>query len=126
MELKIHTEDTLKTLIERGKRTGSLTYEEVNAAVPAGVHDPDRLHEILELLESNGINVIDEDEESGDAVGAPVQHARREHCRHPRGGEAQPLLLDALLDLPQRVSPLGREGGAEAVVDVQVELAAAN
>ena len=58
MELKIRTEDTLKALIERGKRTGSLTYDQVNAAVPEGLHDPDRLNEILEQLEINGINVI--------------------------------------------------------------------
>jgi RNA polymerase primary sigma factor len=62
MELKTRTEDTLATLIERGKRSGSLTYDQVNAALPEGVHDPERLNDILEQLEANGINVIDEDE----------------------------------------------------------------
>ena len=32
MELKTRTENTLATLIERGKRSGSLTYDQVNAA----------------------------------------------------------------------------------------------
>ena len=62
MELKTRTENTLATLIERGKRSGSLTYDQVNAALPEGVHDPERLNDILEQLEANGINVIDEDE----------------------------------------------------------------
>lgn len=69
MELKTQSVDVLKSLIDQGKRTGSLTYDEVNRAVPEGVHDPERLSEILELLEQNGINVIDEDEavEAGEA-----------------------------------------------------------
>jgi RNA polymerase primary sigma factor len=69
MELKTQSVDVLKTLIDQGKRTGSLTYDEVNRAVPEGVHDPERLSEILEMLEQNGINVIDEDEaaEAGEA-----------------------------------------------------------
>ncbi len=54
------TDDLLKTLIERGKQTGSLTYEEVNAALPEGLVDPERLGDILEQLEQSGINVIDE------------------------------------------------------------------
>ena len=62
MQLKTQGEAILAQLIERGKRSSSLTYEEVNAALPEGVSDPERLHEILETLESNGINVIDEDE----------------------------------------------------------------
>ena len=58
MEPKI--DDVLKMLIDKGKLTGSLTYDEVNQALPEGTSDGDRLAEILELLESNGINIIDE------------------------------------------------------------------
>jgi RNA polymerase primary sigma factor len=54
------TDDLLKSLLERGKQTGSLTYEEVNAALPEGAIDPERLGDILEQLEQHGINVIDE------------------------------------------------------------------
>jgi RNA polymerase primary sigma factor len=54
------TDDVLKVLIEKGKLTGSLTYDEVNQALPEGTSDGDRLAEILELLESHGINLIDE------------------------------------------------------------------
>jgi len=58
MDQKI--DDVLKVLIEKGKLTGSLTYDEVNQALPEGTSDGDRLAEILELLESHGINLIDE------------------------------------------------------------------
>ena len=54
------TDDVLKVLIAKGKQTGSLTYDEVNQALPEGTSDGDRLAEILELLESHGINLIDE------------------------------------------------------------------
>ena len=54
------TDDVLKVLIAKGKLTGSLTYDEVNQALPEGTSDGDRLAEILELLESHGINLIDE------------------------------------------------------------------
>jgi len=63
-------DETLKTLIERGKASGSLTYDEVNQALPEGVSDSDRLQDVLELLEKEGISVIDEadGEEVDDAV----------------------------------------------------------
>ena len=54
-------DDTFKALIEKGKLTGSLTYDEVNQALPEGVSDGDRLAEVLEQLEGHGINIIDED-----------------------------------------------------------------
>ena len=54
------TDDTFKALIEKGKLTGSLTYDEVNQALPEGVSDGDRLAEVLEQLEGHGINIIDE------------------------------------------------------------------
>ena len=56
------TDDLLKALIERGKQTGSLTFDEVNTALPEGTSDPGRLEDILEQLEQNGVNVIDEAE----------------------------------------------------------------
>jgi RNA polymerase primary sigma factor len=66
MDLK--SDEVLKALIEKGKQTGSLTYDEVNQALPES-SDPERLPEILELLEQNGINLIDEEgEEEGEAA----------------------------------------------------------
>ena len=57
------TDETLLALLKRGKETGSLTYDEVNSALPEGspgVPESDRLEGVLELLEQNGISIIDE------------------------------------------------------------------
>ena len=55
-------DEVVKNLIEKGKESGSLTYDELNAALPEGASDPDRLEDILELLDKNGISVIDADD----------------------------------------------------------------
>jgi RNA polymerase primary sigma factor len=60
----------LKNLIAKGKQTGSLTYDDLNAALPEGLADPDRLQDILELLDKHGISVIDADDEEPPAEGA--------------------------------------------------------
>src|SRR5947207_13781350 len=53
-------DEAVKALIEKGKDTGSLTYDELATALPEGVNDSDRLQDVLELLEKHGIQVIDE------------------------------------------------------------------
>ncbi|CAN5340595.1 sigma-70 family RNA polymerase sigma factor [soil metagenome] len=53
----------LKALIEKGKQHGSLTFDEVNVALPEGTSEAGKLEEILEMLEANGISIIDEAEE---------------------------------------------------------------
>jgi RNA polymerase primary sigma factor len=63
-------DEVLKTLIEKGKQSGSLTFDEVNAALPE-LSEPDRLAEIQELLETYGISLIDE-AETEDGAEAPV------------------------------------------------------
>ena len=59
------TDDALKALIEKGKESGSLTYEELNAALPE-LADPERLPELLELLEANGITPVDADDDEAE------------------------------------------------------------
>src|SRR5437763_3269380 len=53
-------DEAVKALIEKGKESGSLTYDELNAALPEGTSDADRLQDLLELIEKHGIQVIDE------------------------------------------------------------------
>ncbi len=56
-------DEVLKTLIEKGKQSGSLTFDEVNAALPE-MAEPDRLAEITEyLLDTHGVSLIDGDDE---------------------------------------------------------------
>jgi len=51
-------DEILKALIEKGKQSGSLTYDEVNLALPESA-EADRLPDLLELLESHGITLIE-------------------------------------------------------------------
>ncbi len=68
-------DEALKALIEKGKESGSLTYDELNRALPEGA-DPDRLPELLELLEQNGITPVDaEDEEEGGPAAGRLEEA---------------------------------------------------
>jgi RNA polymerase primary sigma factor len=55
-------DDTLKSLIESGKRSGFLTYTQVNEALPEELSNPEKLDELLLALEDHGIEVIDEPE----------------------------------------------------------------
>lgn len=55
-------EPWIEELIARGRLTGFLTFEEMNAASAGHITDPDRLAELAELLEANGIRLIDGDE----------------------------------------------------------------
>ena len=49
----------LTDLIERSKTAGFMTYEQLNAAIPRDVHDPDLLEDILLTVKGRGIEVID-------------------------------------------------------------------
>jgi RNA polymerase primary sigma factor len=60
MDLKI--DDGLREMIELGKRQSYLTYDQLAKLIPADTNDPERLAEIQERLESEGINIIDESE----------------------------------------------------------------
>ncbi|MFL5339486.1 MAG: RNA polymerase sigma factor RpoD [Gemmataceae bacterium] len=60
MDLKL--DDGLKALLETGKRNGYLTYAQVKAYVPDESSDNGRLDRVLQLLEENGIDLIEESE----------------------------------------------------------------
>jgi RNA polymerase primary sigma factor len=60
--MEVKTDDGLKALIELGKRTNYLTWDQVNAQIPPDTIEPERLDQILEILEQNGISIIEEDQ----------------------------------------------------------------
>jgi RNA polymerase primary sigma factor len=65
-------DEALKVLIEKAKQTGTLTYDEVTAALPPDA-DPDRLSELTDyLLDQTGVSLIDGDEEAEEAPVAPA------------------------------------------------------
>src|SRR2546421_8356024 len=60
MELKM--DDSLKALIESGKRKGYLTFAQVNEYLPDDAVNPDKLDQLLQVLEEHGIELIEESE----------------------------------------------------------------
>jgi RNA polymerase primary sigma factor len=60
-------DEVVKALIEKAKQAGTLTYEEVTAALPPDA-DPDRLSEITDyVLDQTGVSLIEGDEDAEDA-----------------------------------------------------------
>src|SRR5712692_1434388 len=60
MDLKI--DDGLKALLESGKEKGYLTYGQVNDYLPDDAVNPEKLDQLLLILEEHGIELIDESE----------------------------------------------------------------
>jgi len=52
----------LRLLIEKGQEDGFLTYEELNEALPDDSVSPDRIDQILMILDEIGVEIIDEAE----------------------------------------------------------------
>src|SRR6202790_4400898 len=70
-------DDSLKTLLESGKEKGFLTYDQVNDHLPDDDTNPEKIDQILILLEDQGIKLIEEaeaEEREGAAAG-PVTDA---------------------------------------------------
>ncbi len=80
--MEVKNDDSLKALIELGKRTNYLTWDQVNAQIPPDTVEPDRLDQILEILEQNGISIIEaEDEQAEDREPDAVAIADEELLR---------------------------------------------
>ena len=76
MDLKV--EDGLKALLDSGKRKGYLTFAQVNEFLPDDAVNPDKLDQLLQVLEEQGIELIEESEaEERESGHAP---ARKRGC----------------------------------------------
>src|ERR671925_585305 len=60
MDLKM--DEGLKALVESGKHKGYLTYSQVNDYLPDDAVNPEKLDQLLLILEEHGIELIDESE----------------------------------------------------------------
>jgi len=52
-------QDKISELIEQGKETGKLTYEEINEQLPEDIVDSDEIDDIFSKLDELGIDVVD-------------------------------------------------------------------
>jgi RNA polymerase primary sigma factor len=68
MDVKL--DESLRAMIDLGKKQNYLTFDQLNQLIPPDTNDPERLAEIQERLENEGISIIDESEveERGAAV----------------------------------------------------------
>ena len=69
-------EAKIKAMIEKGKKKGYLTYEEMNADLPEDLVSPARLDTLLTALDEMGISLIDEADV--DKHGAPAEIAEED------------------------------------------------
>src|SRR5947209_13924798 len=99
MDLKL--DEGLRVLIESGKEKGYLTYTQVNDYLPDDAVNPEKLDQLLMLLEEQGIELIDESEaEEREAGSAPSANgaygANGTHGANGTNGveEADPELRD--------------------------------
>src|SRR5437588_11081365 len=60
MDLKV--DEGLRALVESGKEKGYLTYSQVNDYLPDDAVNPEKLDQLLLILEEQGIELIDESE----------------------------------------------------------------
>ncbi len=79
MDLKM--DEGLKALLDQGKEKGYLTYSQVNDYLPDDAVNPEKLDQLLLVLEEQGIELIDESEAEEREAGPGGQSARR---REPR------------------------------------------
>src|SRR5205085_5975790 len=73
MDLKL--DEGLRVLIDSGKEKGYLTYTQVNDYLPDDAVNPEKLDQLLLLLEEQGIELIDESEAEERETGPRVPAA---------------------------------------------------
>jgi RNA polymerase primary sigma factor len=54
--------DIFEEIIDIGKRRGTLTYDEINDALPSEFFSPDELEDLMDILQDMGVKVIDYEE----------------------------------------------------------------
>jgi RNA polymerase primary sigma factor len=79
MDLKL--DEGLKALLEQGKDKGYLTYSQVNDYLPDDAVNPEKLDQLLLVLEEQGIELIDESEAEEREAGPAAPGSRDDENR---------------------------------------------
>jgi RNA polymerase primary sigma factor len=74
-------DEGLKALLDSGKEKGYLTYSQVNDYLPDDAVNPEKLDQLLLLLEEQGIELIDESE-AEEREGGPAEPIEGDDARH--------------------------------------------
>jgi RNA polymerase primary sigma factor len=83
-------EEQIKKLIEKGRKKGFLTYDEMNEELPDDMISPTRLEDLLATLDEMGITLIDEAEAEAAAAAAKEGAGEFEAGETPLAEAAEP------------------------------------
>jgi RNA polymerase primary sigma factor len=88
----------VKSLIEKGKERGFVTYDELNKVLPDDIVSPDTLDAVLQKMDDLGIELVDSSEEEGgkeeDAAGPADEEFQGPVEREPRTAGEAPRIDD--------------------------------
>jgi len=79
--MQLKEDEGLKALLESGKEKGYLTYSQVNDYLPDDAVNPEKLDQLLLVLEEHGIELIDETEAEEREAGPVATAAAEEEVR---------------------------------------------
>lgn len=65
-------DESLKALLEQGREKGYLTFTQVNDYLPNDAINPEKLDQLILMLEEQGIELIDDDDVAERENGTPV------------------------------------------------------
>ena len=89
----------LKTLIDKGRAKGFLTYEELNDALPDDTVAPEKIDQILMRLDELGIHIIDESEAEEQAAKKAAE-AEEEQEKSERVDDPVRMYLTQMGEIP--------------------------
>ncbi len=98
-------DEGLKTLLDKGKRRGFLTFDEVNDFLPDEASSPEKIHGLLESLDEMGIELINEDEAEARllASGADSDDDTEETVDEPADDDDGELTPEDLDEISRRI-----------------------
>jgi RNA polymerase primary sigma factor len=107
----------LKDLFIKGRETGSVTYDEINRALPDAIISHDRLDETLMMFENRKINILDDKSRSEPDEMGSMQPAAKDAQLPEFGSVTDPVKM--YLREMGMVTLLSREGEVEIAKQIE-------
>jgi len=79
------SDDAVKKMIKAAKKRGYVTMDELNEVLPSDQVDPDRIEDVMSMLNEMGINVVED--EDAEEVAAPAEEEDSDSDGESEGGE---------------------------------------
>ena len=88
-------ENEIKNLIAKGKEQGYLTYGEINDHLPSDVTDTDEIENVISVINSMGINVLEKAPDEENLLITGESGASNDDTDEEAAAEAASVLLSA-------------------------------